>query len=315
MDTRRFDILGIGDADMDLMVAVKNFPEAGQKSSGRLIGRYPGGMVANFLASAARFGARCAGILCVGDDAFGHESLDDLIGRGIDVSGSAIRKGQSTYFTTTCLAPDGEKRMILCFQDAVFPTPDEVDDAILASAQFVQMTGSHVKLSIPVAERARTLGTKVSFDLERLQSPMSEETKQKLLSLADIIFPNEEGLYSYSGCNSIEAGAMKLLSMGPSVVVVTKGADGAVGRDVAEQVNIGGVRIADKHSLLVRLYITARKAKNGGKKQEHSDTESALVHPPHLRPCAEAQNFRYSIPSLLYYTQPLISTKSVLFLP
>ena len=39
MDTRRFDILGIGDADMDLMVAVKNFPEAGQKSSGRLIGR------------------------------------------------------------------------------------------------------------------------------------------------------------------------------------------------------------------------------------------------------------------------------------
>ena len=247
MDTRRFDILGIGDADMDLMVAVKNFPEAGQKSSGRLIGRYPRGMVANFLASAARFGARCAGILCVGDDAFGHESLDDLIGRGIDVSGSAIRKGQSTYFTTTCLAPDGEKRMILCFQDAVFPTPDEVDDAILASAQFVQMTGSHVKLSIPVAERARTLGTKVSFDLERLQSPMSEETKQKLLSLADIIFPNEEGLYSYSGCNSIEAGAMKLLSMGPSVVVVTKGADGAEVFTEAEHVSVPAftVEVAD----------------------------------------------------------------------
>lgn len=224
---RTFDIVGVGDADIDLMVAVKNFPEAGQKSSGRLLGRYPGGMVANFLAAAARFGARCAGVLCVGDDSFGHETLDDLARRGVDVSASVIRPGQSTYFTTTCLAPDGEKRMILCFAEAVFPAPEEVDDRVLASARYVQMTGSHTKLSIPVARRARALGTRVSFDLERLQSPMPEETKAELLGLADIIFPNEEGLYSYSGCTSVEAGARKLLRAGPGIVVVTRGADGA----------------------------------------------------------------------------------------
>lgn len=224
---RRYDILGVGDADIDLMVAVKNFPEAGQKSSGRIIGRYPGGMVANFLAAAAKFGGTCAGVLCVGDDAFGRETLDDLAGRGVDVSQSVIRSGESTYFTTTCIAPDGEKRMILCFGGAIYPTPDEVPDAALASARFVQMTGSHTALTIPVAARARQLGTKVSFDLERLQSPMDEQTRDRLISLADILFPNKEGLYSFTGCATVEAGARMLLEKGPSIVVVTKGAEGA----------------------------------------------------------------------------------------
>ncbi|MEG1857496.1 MAG: carbohydrate kinase family protein [Pseudoflavonifractor sp.] len=225
--TRAYDILGIGDADIDLMVAVKNFPEAGQKSSGRLLGRFPGGMVANFLAAAATFGAGCSGVLCVGDDAFGQETLADLSARGVHVGKSVIRKGESTYFTTTCLAPDGEKRMILCFGGAVYPAPGEIDDLTLASARYIQMTGSHTKLTIPVATRAKALGTKISFDLERLQSPMEEDTRDTLLSLADIIFPNEEGLYSYSGCTDLERGARALLQKGPEVVVVTKGAQGA----------------------------------------------------------------------------------------
>ena len=224
---RPYDILGVGDADIDLMVAVKNFPEAGQKSSGRIIGSFPGGMVANFLSAAAKFGGKCLGVLCVGDDAFGQKTLADLSVRGIDVSSSVIRPGESTYFTTTCLAPDGEKRMILCFGGAIYPAPDEVPDQALASARYVQMTGSHTKLTIPVAARAKKLGTKVSFDLERLQSPMDEETKAQLLSLSDIVFPNEEGLHSYTGCDSVEEGARKLLKMGPEIVVVTKGADGA----------------------------------------------------------------------------------------
>ena len=46
--------------------------------------------------------------------------LDDLKKRGVDVSSSVIRKGADTYFTTNCIAPDGEKRMILCFGDAIY---------------------------------------------------------------------------------------------------------------------------------------------------------------------------------------------------
>ena len=34
---REFDICGVGDADIDIMVAVKDFPERGQKSSGRIL--------------------------------------------------------------------------------------------------------------------------------------------------------------------------------------------------------------------------------------------------------------------------------------
>lgn len=224
--SRTYDILGVGDADIDIMVSVKNFPQTGQKSSGKILGQFPGGMVANFLASAATFGAKCCGVLCVGDDSFGKKSLSDLSSRGVQIKDSVVREGESTYFTTTCIAPDGEKRMILCFGGAVYPTEQEIKDESLASANYVHMTGGNTNLTIPVATRAKKLGTKVSFDLERLQTPMADETKDALLSLADIVFPNEEGLYSYSGCSTIEAGARSLLEKGPKVVVVTKGAEG-----------------------------------------------------------------------------------------
>ena len=224
---REFDICGVGDADIDIMVAVKDFPERGQKSSGRIIGKYPGGMVANLLASASVMGAKCCGVLCVGDDEFGRLSLDDLKRRGVDVSSSIIRKGADTYFTTNCIAPDGEKRMILCFGDAIYPTPEEVDLEKLASSKICQMTGSHISLSIPIAKKAKELGTLVSLDLERLNKKMNDEDKATLLSLSDIIFPNEEGLISYSGESDIKKGALKLLSMGPSIVVVTRGENGA----------------------------------------------------------------------------------------
>ena len=224
---REFDICGVGDADIDIMVAVKDFPERGQKSSGRILGKYPGGMVANLLASASAMGAKCCGILCVGDDEFGHISLNDLKDRGVDISSSIIRKGADTYFTTNCIAPDGEKRMILCFGDAIYPSPEEVDTTKLASSKICQMTGSHISLSIPIAQKAKELGTLVSLDLERLNKKMSDTDKNTLLSLSDIVFPNEEGLYSYSGESDIEKGANILLSMGPSVVVVTRGEKGA----------------------------------------------------------------------------------------
>ncbi|MBN3010037.1 carbohydrate kinase family protein, partial [Ruthenibacterium lactatiformans] len=191
--SRTYDILGVGDADIDIMVSVKNFPQTGQKSSGKILGQFPGGMVANFLASAATFGAKCCGVLCVGDDSFGKKSLSDLSSRGVQIKDSVVREGESTYFTTTCIAPDGEKRMILCFGGAVYPTEQEIKDESLASANYVHMTGGNTNLTIPVATRAKKLGTKVSFDLERLQTPMADETKDALLSLADIVSQMKRG--------------------------------------------------------------------------------------------------------------------------
>ena len=35
--SRTYDILGVGDADIDIMVSVKNFPQAGQKSTGKIL--------------------------------------------------------------------------------------------------------------------------------------------------------------------------------------------------------------------------------------------------------------------------------------
>lgn len=224
---KKFDILGVGDSDIDIMVSVKEFPEAGQKVSGHVIGKYPGGMVANFLSAASAFGAKCHGILCVGDDMFGEDSLNDLKARNIDVSGSVVRRGESTYFTTNCIAPNGEKRMILCFGNAIYPNPEEVSDDDIGNAKILHVTGNAFSYSLPLARRAKKLGTKVSMDLERIRKDIPWETRRELVSLAHIVFPNEEGLFSYTKATNIEDGAKDLLSLGVEIVVVTEGAKGA----------------------------------------------------------------------------------------
>lgn len=241
---RKYDILGIGDADMDFMVGVNDFPMPGQKSLGTIIGKYPGGMTANYLSAAQKFGSRCAGILCVGGDDFGHETIQDLIDRGIDVSKSIFRKDTNTYFTTTCIAPNGEKSMILCLGTAIVPNSSEVDEDIIKESSFVSLVGNYADLCIPIAKCARRHGTLIAYDLERMTENVNKNTIHKLFSLADVVTPNREGLLTYTECKSIEEGAQTLLNYGVSVVVVTKGGEGA--ELFAEGIHYSVPALADK---------------------------------------------------------------------
>ncbi len=226
MSNKIYDIIGVGDADIDIMIEVDHIPGHDEKVLGKVLGKYPGGMVANFLAAAATFGARCAGILCVGDDDFGKITLEDLRKRGVNTDKSVIREGQDTYFTATNLDASGEKSMTIALTDATYPTADEVDFDFLEKAEFVQMVGTYPDLVIPVGRQAKTRGVKLSLDFEPESQDMTQQQKDETLALSYIVFPNEDGLKCYVGYDDVEKGAREMLSKGPEIVVVTKGAKG-----------------------------------------------------------------------------------------
>ena len=103
-----FDIIGVGDADIDIMLKVDHIPGHDEKVLGQMLGKFPGGMVANYLSAAAAFGAKCGAVVSVGEDDFGRLTLGDLEKRGVDISHSIVRPGEDTYFTVTNLDASGE---------------------------------------------------------------------------------------------------------------------------------------------------------------------------------------------------------------
>ena len=59
---------------------------------------------------------------------------------------------------------------------------------------------------LPVGREAKKRGVRVSLDFEPESDRMTPEQKAETLSLAYIVFPNEEGLACYVGTGTLSAG-------------------------------------------------------------------------------------------------------------
>ena len=101
-----------------------------------------------------------------------------------------------------------------------------MDFDYLAVAKYVHMIGTYPHLVLPVGREAKKRGVRVSLDFEPESDRMTPEQKAETLSLAYIVFPNEEGLACYVGHRDLERGAREMLAQGPEIVVVTRGAAG-----------------------------------------------------------------------------------------
>jgi sugar/nucleoside kinase (ribokinase family) len=99
---RVWDVLGVGDADVDLFLGVERLPGRDEKVMGEYLGEHPGGVVANFCCAASRLGARTALVTVVGEDRYGKMAVADLEAHDVDTSLVKVRLGGITYF---CVVP------------------------------------------------------------------------------------------------------------------------------------------------------------------------------------------------------------------
>ncbi|MDO4322815.1 MAG: carbohydrate kinase family protein [Lachnospiraceae bacterium] len=222
---KTLDIIGIGDASMDILVSVDRLPAHDDKVKGKILGKYPGGIISNFLCAAAKFGASCGGIICVGNDDYGKTALAELQSYGIDTSRCVIHN-DDTYFTITCLDDSGEKSMLICMNQTTQPIISEIDFSYLDQAEFVHMIGTYSDLVRKVGRYVREKDIRLSVDIERQAFTIPLEERMEICSLAFVAFPNEEGISYFTGCDQIAEAAAKMLEWGTKIVVVTRGSNG-----------------------------------------------------------------------------------------
>lgn len=222
----RFDIIGIGDADADILVSVPHLPTHDEKVKGKILGQYPGGIISNFLCAASRFGSKCAAVVRTGDDERGRNAIEDLQAHGVDTSHCICYPGSATYFTVSCVDASGEKSMVVCLDGSTQPEIRDIPMGFLSEARYVHMIGTYADAVLAVGRECRARGVRLSIDIEKQEWQIPPEKICEILSLTYIAFPNEGGLRYISGKNTVEEGCAWMLEQGCEIVVATLGAKG-----------------------------------------------------------------------------------------
>lgn len=220
------DIIGIGDADVDLIIEVDHIPAHDEKVRGKLLGKFPGGIIGNFCAAAARFGAATGIVTKLGKDEFGYLCLNDFIRRGINVDGLVMSDNEDTYFCVIHLDHTGEKALTIVETSGLVPKKEEINLAYVRGSRYVHMTTLDLELVNYVFENLDGSGCTLSLDIESTASKADASLWESVLRRVDIAFPNLAGLQALTGESEVENGARYLLDKGVKMVIVTCGSQG-----------------------------------------------------------------------------------------
>ncbi len=239
---REWDVLGLGDIDIDLFLGVEHLAGRDEKVIGAFLGEHPGGMIANVCCAASILGASTAMIGRVGDDAYGASAVRSLDAHGVNTSLVRVIKGGRTFYCVVMLDGSGEKALTVVDTDCHLPRREDVQADSLARTRVVHLMGDDLKLATWTAHEAHDRGTLVSLDLEAATASHGLAALGPLLSRTDVLFMNGNGCRA-AFCATPSEAVAQALQLGPRVVVATLGAGGALAATHDAAVEVAGLRL------------------------------------------------------------------------
>lgn len=237
-------VLVAGAINTDLVARVKRAPESGETVTGSAFDVFGGGKGANQALASARSGAPTAMLGGLGTDDFGLQRLADLRADGIDTESVAIVEGVASGVALITVEESGQNRI------AYVPgaTAHVTIDGAVASAQRTAPAVILSTLELPhealrrLFAAGRTLGARIV-----LNATPEPADGLALVPSADVLVVNESEaaeLLGGSGDGDWAAAARRLRALGPSMVVVTLGAGGALAVIGDREVRVAAAEIA-----------------------------------------------------------------------
>jgi sugar/nucleoside kinase (ribokinase family) len=223
-----FDIIGVGDSDVDLMIEVDHLPRHDEKVRGNLVGKFPGGIIGNFCCAAAKFGAKTGIVSVVGDDEFGCTCIEDYVASGVDIQGLVVNNEESTYFCIVLLDETGEKALTLIETPLIVPDIQDINVEYMARCRYLHLTSLDFKLLQHVCTKIVDKAVNISVDIESHADRASPEEWRTVLRKVSIVFTNDLGIQTLFSDHDLIKNACKILAMGPQTVVITRGSEGAL---------------------------------------------------------------------------------------
>lgn len=230
---RDWDLVGVGDIDVDLCLRVDHLPGHDEKVGAELLGEFPGGMVSNVCCAASRLGMTTAMMGIVGTDRYGEMAVSGLREFGVDDSLVVVVQGGRTFFCVALLDGSGEKALTVVDTDCHLPNRDDIDPAAFARTTLVHLIGDDMDFVEWAAHEARARGALVSIDMEVSTTARGSAALAPMLRNVDVAFLNEAG-YRQGFGDDPRSALESVLALGPRIGVITRGPAGALVGDGSE---------------------------------------------------------------------------------
>lgn len=244
-------MLGLGESSWDEVWRLAEVPPWGGKA--RAVGRISlgGGQVATAMVACRRLGLQAAYLGWVGADEVGRHIIEGLDVEAVDTSGVRILPGAASHGAIIVVDARGE-RTVLFHEDRGQPPTDlaaVLDLDRVSEARVVHVDGSDLTASIAAAQRARAAGRIVTCDLDHATPRTPELLSHIDICMAAAEFPADlaracgptpadeactkapTGAPAETLSASLRRIAAHLPATGPSIVCITRGAEGAVAWD------------------------------------------------------------------------------------
>jgi sugar/nucleoside kinase (ribokinase family) len=264
MTTLRYDVLGIGNAIVDVIARAEDdflvkqgmhkgtmvlIDEARAQAIYAAMGpavESSGGSAANTIVGVAGFGARASFVGKVRDDGLGRTFAHDIRAANVAFDTKPASSGPSTARCYIMVTPDGERTMNTFLGAAQDLTPGDIDDAQVASAAVTYLEGylwdppkakeAFVKAAQIAHKNSRRVALTLSdaFCVDRYRTEFVDLIRK---GTVDIIFANERELHSLYETADFDS-AVRVLRSDAKLAVVTRSEKGCVvvSRDAVESV-------------------------------------------------------------------------------
>ena len=219
------EIVVIGSMNMDLVVETDKIPKKGETVLGNKFHQIPGGKGANQAVAAGKLGGNVSFIGACGDDNFGDILLSNLKKEGVNTK-NIHRVKENTGIASITVETDGDNRIIVVPGANHLLTPKIITKHadIIKNASVLLL-----QLEIPInsVEKAIELGDK--FDTTIILDPApTQKLNSEIYNKIDYLLPNEGELENLLDNNNLNLNEKidKLLELGVSNLILTKGKDG-----------------------------------------------------------------------------------------
>jgi 2-dehydro-3-deoxygluconokinase len=239
VDTGRFDIVALGEP----MVEFNQTRDQG----GRVFLQGFGGDTSNFAIAAARQGARVAFVSALGDDPYGRMLRELWVREHVDHGGVLTHADAFTaiYFVTH----DDDGHHFHFFRKGSAASrlqPSELPLDSIRNARVLHLSGISLALSEQARDTcwaaidvARKAGVAVSFDtnlrLKLWSLDQAREAITQALRWSDMALPSYDDMQAITGLREPDAIVDHCLKLGPRIVALKLGEQGAIVATVSER--------------------------------------------------------------------------------
>lgn len=261
MSKRKYDVVGIGNAIVDVLAKVDDsFIEQHDLTKGAMMlidaeralylsGHVTdaqvrsGGSAGNTIAGLCELGSSAAFFGKVADDKLGQQYRKDMTDIGVHFPTQALEEHEPTARSIIVITPDGERTMNTYLGACTEISPEDMDDEVIRQSQVTYFEGylwdpprakDALRRAAGIAHEA---GNKVAFTLSDsfcVDRYRSEFRELILNGTIDILLANEAELLSLYEVDDFDT-ALRMLGAECACAAVTRGDKGAIVLDNGEQ--------------------------------------------------------------------------------